>query len=327
MKKRYTNHPVLIAITMALLGIVSVGFSLYCPDEETLHILNIQSAGELKDFFNYSEDWVPITMAHRGGAREGYPENAIETFENTLRHTWSAMEVDPRYTRDSVIVLFHDQTLERTSTGEGRVSDYTYEELREFKLKDPKGNITDYRIPTLSEALEWAKGKTILFLDDKGVSAVKRAETIEKHGAELNAVVMAYSYEDAGRVFELDPNLMIQVFIPDDEAFHRFDATDIPWQNVIPFVTHYEPEDENIFRLINQKGAITMIGTSRTLDREYTSGQISREELTQGYHEWYRSGANMIEADLGIELGKAAKQLRSPKKRRLKYFGYLKENE
>lgn len=327
MKARYINRPVLWGVILLMLGTVAAGLSLHGTEDGKLHILNIHSAEELKDFFSFSEDWVPITMAHRGGAREGYPENAIETFENTLQHTWSVMEVDPRYTKDSVIVLFHDQTLERTSTGEGHVSDYTYDELREFKLKDPYGNITEYGIPTLSEALIWTKGKTILFLDDKGVSAVKRAEMIEKHGAELNAVVMAYSYEDAGRVYELDPNLMIQVFIPDDEAFYRFDATDIPWQNVIPFVTHYEPEDENIFRLINQKGAITMVGTSRTLDREYSSGQISREELTQGYHEWFRSGANMIEADLGIELGKAAEQLRSPKNRRLKYFGYLKENE
>ena len=47
----------------------------------------------------------------------GYPENCIETFENTLSHMPSFFEIDPQMTRDSVIVLMHDPTIDRTTTG------------------------------------------------------------------------------------------------------------------------------------------------------------------------------------------------------------------
>ena len=95
-----------------------------------LHVLDFSSVKDLHNFFRYAPDGPPLLTAHRGGAKEGFPENAIETFENTLRHTWSNIEVDPRYTKDDVPVLFHDETLERTSNGAGRVRDHTYEELR-----------------------------------------------------------------------------------------------------------------------------------------------------------------------------------------------------
>ena len=114
-----------------------------------LHVLDIRSVADLRDFFRYDPDGPPLVTSHRGGARSGFPENAIETFENTLRHTWSSLEVDPRLTKDGVVVLFHDPTLERTSTGTGRVVDHTWDELRRLKLKDPGGKVTEYRIPAL----------------------------------------------------------------------------------------------------------------------------------------------------------------------------------
>lgn len=99
----------------------------------------------------------------------GYPENSIEGCEKTLSFMHSFFEIDPRLTKDSVIVLMHDATLERTSNGTGKVSDYTYEELQQFNLKDRQGNLTPYKIPTLIEMLEWGKGKTVFNLDNKQV--------------------------------------------------------------------------------------------------------------------------------------------------------------
>ena len=58
-------------------------------------------------------------------------------------------EIDPRLTKDSVIVLMHDETIDRTTTGKGKVSDYTYAELQQFNLVDRDGKVTDFKIPTL----------------------------------------------------------------------------------------------------------------------------------------------------------------------------------
>jgi glycerophosphoryl diester phosphodiesterase len=285
-----------------------------------LHVLDIRSARDLRQFFRYDPDGPPLVTTHRGGARAGFPENAIQTFENTLRYTWSSLEVDPRYTRDGVAVLFHDDRLERTSTGTGLLRDHSYEELRQLRLKDSKGNVTEYRIPTLDTALDWAKGKTVLFLDNKDVDVVARARHIQARDARAWAVVMAYSFDDARRVYEFDPEIMVQVFLPDAAAVGRFDKTGVPWENVIGFVTHTEPADPGVFRLIGQRGAMAIVGTSRTIDRAYTSGAISRDEMLARYRATIRTGAHVVEADAGIEAGEALERQRAAAPAKRRYF-------
>lgn len=286
----------------------------------TLHVLDIESARDLKAFFRYDRNGPPLVTAHRGGAREGFPENAIETFENTLRHTWSSLEVDPRHTKDGIAVLFHDDTLERTSTGTGRVRDHTYEELRRLTLKDVDGNATEYRIPTLDSALDWAKGKTILFLDSKDVDVLERARRIQARDARAWAVIMAYTFADARRVYDFDPEIMVQVFLPDAEAAARFDQTGIPWQNVVGFVTHTVPRHAGIYALIAGRGAMAIVGTSRTIDRAYQTGGIRKDELAARYRATVRSGAHIVEADLAIEAGEALRELRTAASAKRRYF-------
>lgn len=94
-----------------------------------------------------------LVGAYRGGPEPGYPENAIATFENALRYGPVLIETDVRMSRDSVLFLLHDETLDRTTTGTGRASDHTYTELRTLSLEDNTGAATPYRIPSLEEAL------------------------------------------------------------------------------------------------------------------------------------------------------------------------------
>src|SRR5690606_757935 len=113
---------------------------------KTIHAYKIKNTKQLHDFFRYTGDDIPLISGHRGGMVEGFPENSIETFENTLSHTPAFFEIDPRLTKDSVIVLMHDATLDRTTTGKGKLADYTYDELKQFTLRDPHGNVTAYKI-------------------------------------------------------------------------------------------------------------------------------------------------------------------------------------
>src|SRR5262245_33750838 len=122
-------------------------------NQAALHTFNIRNASELKELLSYVEVRVPLILRHRGGALKLFPENCIATFENTLRSTHALLEVDPRYTKDGAIVLMHDATLDRTTTGAGNVADHTLAELKALRLKDPEGNITDYRIDRKSTRL------------------------------------------------------------------------------------------------------------------------------------------------------------------------------
>lgn len=285
-----------------------------------LHIFNLHNAGDTKAFLHYSNDRIPLVSSHRGGPARGYPENCLATFTHTLRHTWSLLEIDPHYTKDSVIILMHDPTLDRTSTGHGKISDHSLAEIKQLFLKDRMGEVTQYKIPTLDEALEWAKGRAILILDQKDVSAATRARIVRQHHAEANAMVMCYSYEDARTVYQIDPNIMMEVFIPDEQSLRKFGDSGVPWKNVVAFVSHYQPKDPHIFEKIHEKGVSCIMGSSRTLDKDYLAEKISKTQLDSGYQRIIHSGADLIEADLGSEAGDGIRSLQDLTGSRGKYL-------
>src|SRR5690606_8902479 len=228
-----------------------------------LNTINIRTAAELKEFFTYSEDRLPIVSAHRGGPRKGFPENCIATFEYTLANTPAILEIDPRYTKDSAIVLMHDETLDRTTNGQGKVSDYTLAELRELRLKDPEGNLTDYGIPTYDEALQWAKGKTILVVDAKDVPIEVRARKIIENNAEAHAIVISYSMEDTKKCYALSADILMEMMMGTMEQVDAIDQSGVPWQNVESFVSHQLPEGNAVFEAVHQRKGLCILGSSR----------------------------------------------------------------
>jgi glycerophosphoryl diester phosphodiesterase len=104
----------------------------------------------------------PLIYAHRGGAALR-PENTIEAFDNGLALGADGLEFDVRLTRDGVVVVHHDDLLDRTTSGRGRIGTCTTEELRNvdagywFKPTDA-GHDFPYRgtgvcVPLLSDVL------------------------------------------------------------------------------------------------------------------------------------------------------------------------------
>ena len=270
-----------------------------------LHVIKPRNPQALREFFRYTGQSLHFVSAHRGGPQKRFPENCIETFENTLQHTYAIMEIDPRYTKDGAIVLHHDTTLERTTTGKGRVSEMTLQDLKELRLKDIEGLVTDFQIPTLDDVLQWARGKTILVLDQKDVPVEVRAGKIEQHRAQAYAILIVYSFKDARKCYELNKNIMMEVMIPNRERFYEFDETGIPWSNIIAFVGHTPPGDKELLQMIHAKGTCCMVGTSRNIDREFIVNHVSgNAPIEQHYRALLKSGADVIETDLPREVGK-----------------------
>lgn len=63
------------------------------------------------------------------------------------------LECDVRHTKDGVLVVCHDETIDATTTGQGRIADMTYDEILQYNLKDRAGKPTDEKMPTLEEYL------------------------------------------------------------------------------------------------------------------------------------------------------------------------------
>ena len=105
-----------------------------------------------------------LVASHRGDWRN-YPENSIPAIESVIRMGVDIMELDLKLTKDSVLVLCHDHTIDRTTSGKGRVRDITYDSIRRCVLRTAHNQKTDLRMPTLREALEVCKDRIVVNID------------------------------------------------------------------------------------------------------------------------------------------------------------------
>ena len=105
-----------------------------------------------------------VVVSHRGDWRN-WPENSIDAIESVIAMGVDVMEMDLKLTKDSVLVLCHDKTIDRTTSGKGRVCDITYDSIRRCVLRTAHNQKTDLRMPTLREALEVYKDRIVVNID------------------------------------------------------------------------------------------------------------------------------------------------------------------
>jgi penicillin amidase len=147
-------------------------------------------------------------VAHRG--------SSINRPENTLASTWgaieagaTAVEVDVRTTKDGVLIVRHDATIDRTTNGKGLIKDLTLTELQQLDAGtwfDPK--FAGEKIPTLEQLLKVCRGKIDVLLDlkESGAEYAKRvAAAIKEHGEETRTIVGVRSVEQAKEFRQLLP--------------------------------------------------------------------------------------------------------------------------
>lgn len=106
-----------------------------------------------------------VVASHRGDWRN-YPENSIKAIESVIRMGVDMMELDLKLTKDSVLVLCHDKTIDRTTTGHGRVCDLTLDSIKRCRLRRAHNVPTEtMTMPTLREALEICKDRIVVNID------------------------------------------------------------------------------------------------------------------------------------------------------------------
>jgi len=122
-----------------------------------------QPAEKLSAIFEQKSKTV-LVAAHRGDWRNA-PENSMQALLNSIKKGFDLMELDVKMTRDSQLVIMHDNTIDRTTNGKGKVGDYTFEELKKFRLKNGLGRLTEHQIPTMREMMLAAKGQILVNVD------------------------------------------------------------------------------------------------------------------------------------------------------------------
>ena len=176
----------------------------------SVHYRDYDSAAELAAALRWTPSAPVLVSAHRGGPVPGLPENAVETFEYALNHAPALIETDVRRTADGVLVLMHDETLDRTTTGAGRVDEATFADVRRARLVADDSVVTAFRVPTLAEALAWADGRAVLLLDVKrGVPFEDVVAAVRQARAADRVAVITYALEDHRRLSALAPDLVV----------------------------------------------------------------------------------------------------------------------
>jgi len=154
-----------------------------------------------------------LLIAHRGAS--GYaPENTLAAFRKAVAMGLSFIETDLQLSRDARFVAIHDDTVNRTTNGQGSVHDMTLAELRRLDAGSWFGSsFVGERIPTLEEILEFAKRHDIVFyleLKPGGSWGGEHAliGALRESGEFARVVVISFDSALVAAVRRVEPTLM-----------------------------------------------------------------------------------------------------------------------
>lgn len=130
----------------------------------------------------------PLVIAHRGHSI-AYPEQTLAAFNAAVELGADMIEADVHLTRDGQLVLCHDDLVDRTTNGTGRVADHTFDELRALDAGSWfDERYADERVPSLDELYELAIDAGIaLCLEIKGATSALRTEAAHAVAAAIAA--------------------------------------------------------------------------------------------------------------------------------------------
>lgn len=159
-------------------------------------------------------------IAHRGGALIGN-ENTLSAFSNGLAAGADMIELDVHLTSDGEVVVCHDETIDRTTNGKGRIDGMTLEQFKSARALDREsGEATDEALPTLEEALDLIQGRAGVLLEIKkfhkgqyeGIEQ-KVLDMVNARGMHDNVIIQSFDDSILRIVHELDPSMRVEKLI------------------------------------------------------------------------------------------------------------------
>lgn len=246
-----------------------------------------------------------LVSAHRGQKDPDAPENSLESFRNTLERGPILLEIDIARSADGVLMLMHDETLDRTTTGRGPISAKTYRQLRQLYLTDREGNLLDERIPTLEEALLWARRNgAILQLDIKaGVPLNDVLTTVRQARMQRQVILIGANHANSLAMMRAAPDIMVSASWRNAAEAARLLQLATP--RTLGFTGLGEPSPELVARM-DAAGVEAITGTlgkpgERLDDRYMLDGKGSE------YADLAARGVALIASDRPVDAWRALK--------------------
>ncbi len=151
-------------------------------------------------------------IAHRGFSGEA-PENTLIAFKKAIRIHADFIELDVHITKDDSLVVIHDATVNRTSSGafEGDVLQMTFAEIRDINVgcSDLFGDkFKNAKIPTLREVLKLAKGKIKVCIEIKVLGIEEKVlKTVNDLGMKDDVIIFSFYYPVLAKIRQLDDKI------------------------------------------------------------------------------------------------------------------------
>lgn len=184
------------------------------PDEEfvTTHPFELSRYKKL----NNNKSTFSV-IAHRGASYYA-PENTMAAFSLAYEMGADMIELDVLLSSDQIPVVLHDPHLKRTTNGEGKVENFSLEDLKKLDAGSWfSSEFKNEKIPSLKEVIQWASDKIALNIEIKpetvtedavdGIEA-KTIQLVKKFGMEQHVVFSSFDYRVVDRIKNIDPKLI-----------------------------------------------------------------------------------------------------------------------
>lgn len=279
------------------LSIILIFVFVSCKQTAEQSTASVHKDSKLIQLFRASNTNYPNISVHRGGkGLKNYPENCLETLQYINDSIMAIYEVDIAQTKDGQLVLLHDNSIDRTTTGSGKVDQLTYKELQHFNLRDDYGNETQFKIPLFLDVLKWAVNHHVILTLDikKTVSQDAVINAIREANAADISIIITYDVAQAKSAYALAPDLLLSVSARNDDEFDRLLEAEIPTKNMMAF-TGTRLSSASLFERLHAKDIVCILGTLGNLDKRAKA----RGDLL--YKEWKERGADILATDRPFE--------------------------
>jgi glycerophosphoryl diester phosphodiesterase len=227
-----------------------------------------------------SQHSTPRVYAHRGASFYA-PENTLAAFELAARQGAPAIELDAMLTLDQAVVVIHDSTVDRTTNGQGKVSEIPLAELKKLDA----GSFFDFAfrgepIPTLDEVFEAVGGRVYINIELKNYAApldplpARAAEVVRRHRQERGVLFSSFNPLALRRIRRLLPECPIGLLALPGSAgawARSWMGRLLPYQALHPEVSDATPE---LIQAAHRRGQRVNVWT---VDQEAQIQQLIRQ--------------------------------------------------
>lgn len=227
----------------------------------------------------------PLIIAHRGASGNA-PENTIAAFLEAKKQQSDGIEMDVHLTADNIPVVIHDETINRTTNGNGYIKDYTYSELKQFDAgKYFSNKFIGASIPSLNNVLKLASNFKIINIELK-TNKIKYdnieeiiLDIIKNHKLENKVLISSFNHLTLKKLKCLNSKIEL--------AALYYAIIDKPWEyannlginNIHP---HYQSIDKKTIKKCHEKNIMVNV-----------FGVNNKEEISSSIN----MGADMIITD------------------------------